>query len=212
MNWSLFPEWLLKFKLSKDLNVDFVGFPESLKGVSNLPNNILDFLKTHEKPILFTPGTAFQNNKFFFNEAVLTLEKMSKPGIFLSKFKDALPEKLPDNIIHAEYLPLELLLDECCAIVHHGGIGTCYEALKAGIPQLICYRMAEQRENSAAIKALGVSNELSFERVNSKLLLESLQIIDDDDVLANCNEIREKLQMEKPERNLLMYLDRVQAI
>jgi len=49
---------------------------------------------------------------------------MSKPGVFLTKFKDALPEKLPDNIIHEEYLPLEVILYKCCAIVHHGGIGT----------------------------------------------------------------------------------------
>ncbi|KNY29219.1 glycosyltransferase [Pseudobacteroides cellulosolvens] len=212
INWYLFPNWLLNFKLSNDLNTNFVGFPESLKGENNLPDNIMDFFKTHEKPILFTPGTAFQDNKNFFSEAVITLEKMSKPGIFLTKFKDALPEKLPENIIHAEYLPLEHLLDKCCAIVHHGGIGTCYEALKAGIPQLICYRIDEQKGNSHAIKALGVSNELTFKRVSSKLLLEGLEIIHNNDVLIKCNEISKKLHVERTEINLLMYFEKVQAI
>lgn len=212
MNWCLFPDWLMQFKLSKDLKADFVGFPQSLKGENNLPDDVINFLNTHEKPILFTPGTAFRKNKDFFNEALVTLEKMSKPGIFLTKFKEALPEKLPDNIIHAEYLPLEQLLDKCCAIVHHGGIGTSYEALKAGIPQLICYRMDEQKENSHAIKALGVSNELPFESINSKLMFEGLQMIYSKDVLAKCNEIKEKLQLEDSERNLLMCLEKVQAI
>jgi len=212
INWSLFPDWLLKFKLSDSIYNDFVGFPESLKGESDLPDNVMNFLKTHEKPILFTPGTAFRNNGKFFKEAVFTLEKMSKPGIFLTKFKDVLPEKLPDNIIHAEYLPLEQLLDKCCAIVHHGGIGTCYEALKAGIPQVICYRMDEQRENSHAIKALGVSKELPFDCVDSKLLSESLQLIHSNDVLAKCNEISEKLQRECSERNLLICMEKVQGM
>lgn len=211
-NWCLFPEWLLQFKLSNDLNADFVGFPESLNRENNLPDDVINFLSTHEKPILFTPGTAFRKNKDFFSEAVLTLRKMSKPGIFLTKFKEALPEELPDNIIHAEYLPLEQLLDKSCAIVHHGGIGTSSEALKAGIPQLICYRMDEQKENARAIKALGVSYELPFEEFDSGLLVKCLKMICSKDVLVKCNEIKEKLKMDDPERNLLMYFEKVQAM
>ncbi|MER0443368.1 glycosyltransferase [Streptomyces sp. Edi4] len=42
----------------------------------------------------------------------------------------------PDNIRTVDYLPLNLLLPSCAAIVHHGGIGTTAAAVAHRVPQL----------------------------------------------------------------------------
>ncbi len=58
-------------------------------------------------------------------------------GIFLTSKKEDIPEKLPKTIKPFSFLPLGKILPSCKAIVHHGGIGTLGQALKAGIPQLL---------------------------------------------------------------------------
>ncbi|WP_394698486.1 glycosyltransferase [uncultured Desulfobacter sp.] len=42
---------------------------------------------------------------------------------------------MPENIHYCEYAPFSRLFPKAAAVVHHGGIGTCAQALKAGIPQ-----------------------------------------------------------------------------
>lgn len=44
---------------------------------------------------------------------------------------------LPDNIRVIDYLPLNLLLPTCSAIIHHGGAGTFATAVANKVPQLI---------------------------------------------------------------------------
>ncbi|MCE7082469.1 DUF1205 domain-containing protein [Streptomyces sp. ST2-7A] len=43
----------------------------------------------------------------------------------------------PENVRVVEYLPLDLLLPTCAAIIHHGGPGTAGAAVAAGVPQLV---------------------------------------------------------------------------
>src|SRR6202012_1799180 len=53
------------------------------------------------------------------------------------------------------YVPLRALLPRCAALVHHGGIGTTAEALRAGVPQVIVPLAFDQFDNAARVRALG---------------------------------------------------------
>ena len=44
---------------------------------------------------------------------------------------------IPDNVRLFDFVPLNVLLPTCSAVVHHGGYGTMAAALEAGIPQLV---------------------------------------------------------------------------
>ncbi|MFD8571783.1 nucleotide disphospho-sugar-binding domain-containing protein [Streptomyces sp. NPDC059639] len=44
---------------------------------------------------------------------------------------------LPDNVRMTDYLPLDLLLPGCSAVVHHGGGGTFAAATQHAVPQLV---------------------------------------------------------------------------
>jgi glycosyltransferase (activator-dependent family) len=46
-------------------------------------------------------------------------------------------EELPDRVRIVDYLPLDLLLPTCSAVVHHGGGGTFAAAVAHQVPQLI---------------------------------------------------------------------------
>ena len=59
-----------------------------------------------------------------------------------------------------DYVPLRRLLPHAAALVHHGGIGTTAEALRAGTPQLVVPLAHDQFDNAARVAALGVGASL----------------------------------------------------
>ncbi|GIJ22949.1 nucleotide disphospho-sugar-binding domain-containing protein [Micromonospora lutea] len=44
----------------------------------------------------------------------------------------------PPNVRTLDYLPLNLILPTCAAVIHHGGLGTFQAAVAARVPQLVC--------------------------------------------------------------------------
>jgi UDP:flavonoid glycosyltransferase YjiC (YdhE family) len=62
---------------------------------------------------------------------------------------------LPGNVRVTGWVPLYQLLQTCSAIVHHGGAGTMYTAIAAGIPQLTIPQGADNDYNGRALQAYG---------------------------------------------------------
>eukprot|EP00035_Acanthoeca_spectabilis_P031225 m.13120 g.13120 ORF g.13120 m.13120 type:complete len:752 (-) comp4619_c0_seq1:78-2333(-) len=58
--------------------------------------------------------------------------------------------RLPSDVPHAALLP------QCCAAIHHGGIGTVAACLRAGLPQVIHPLAFDQPYNAAVVDRLGV--------------------------------------------------------
>lgn len=46
-------------------------------------------------------------------------------------------QDIPDNVRVVDFVPLDLLLPTCAAIIHHGGSGTVATALAHGVPQIM---------------------------------------------------------------------------
>jgi len=78
-----------------------------------------------------------------------------------------------------DYVPLRALLPQAAALIHHGGIGTTAEALRAGTPQLVVPLAHDQFDNGARVTALGVGASLPAGRLNERRLVRAL-----DDLLA----------------------------
>ncbi|MFI9272593.1 nucleotide disphospho-sugar-binding domain-containing protein [Kitasatospora sp. NPDC052896] len=51
---------------------------------------------------------------------------------------------LPANVRLVEPVPLNLLLDSCSAVIHHGGAGTAMTTTSFGLPQLVLPQLADQ--------------------------------------------------------------------
>ncbi|POM22836.1 L-noviosyl transferase [Actinomadura rubteroloni] len=63
---------------------------------------------------------------------------------------------VPDNVRLHRWIPLNLLLRTCDAIVHHGGSGTTFAALEAGLPQIVLPHGADQYFNASTVAERGV--------------------------------------------------------
>jgi rhamnosyltransferase subunit B len=148
------------------------------------------FIRQGEPPIVFTFGTAFYFGKNIFQESVRALEMIRARGIFLTPRKDAIPDRLPSHIMACSFLPLGKVLSSCRAIVHHGGVGTLGQALKAGIPQLLRPLAYDQFDNSYRIttRKLGsyiLARQYTAERLSGKLSA----MLADQEIINNCKEV-----------------------
>ena len=64
---------------------------------------------------------------------------------------------LPANVRAGGWLPMNALLPYCSAVVHHGGCGTMYAAIDAGVPQLLLpYGASDRHVNADNVVARGI--------------------------------------------------------
>jgi rhamnosyltransferase subunit B len=75
------------------------------------------------------------------------------------------------------YVPLSALLPHVAVLVHHGGIGTTAEALRAGTPQLVAPFAWDQFDNGARVAALGAGLVLPARRMRTRPLTRALQTL-----------------------------------
>ncbi len=159
---GLFPTWFAPAQPDWPLATALTGFPlyDDVSD-SELPTTIQQCIDANPQPIVFTPGSANKHAASFFAEAARACQDINQPGIFLTRYPEQLPQGLPPNITYLSYAPLSQLLPHCSALVHHGGIGTCSQALRAGIPQIIQPYAFDQYDNAARIEQLGVGHMIS---------------------------------------------------
>ncbi|WP_280369149.1 glycosyltransferase [Nocardia wallacei] len=71
----------------------------------------------------------------------------------------------------------DLVFPLCAAAVHHGGIGTTFESLRAGLPTMVCSVSFDQPMWGAQVERLGVGAHVSFQRLDRDRLAAGLRRI-----------------------------------
>ena len=189
---GLFPKWFADPQPDWPPSTVLTGFPLYDKaGDSDLPTAVQQFFETHPKPLVFTPGSANKHGTSFFAEAAQTCQAMNRSGIFLTRYPEQLPQPLPSQVAHCSYAPLSQLLPHCAALIHHGGIGTCSQALQAGIPQLIQPFAFDQFDNGARIEQLGVGRNISRGSFHSPIIARHLQdLLSSQKIATACHSLK----------------------
>jgi UDP:flavonoid glycosyltransferase YjiC (YdhE family) len=168
------------------------------------------FLSRGEPPIVFTFGTAFYFGKRDFTESMKALEMLNARGIFLTPKTEDLPERLPDTIGAFPFLPLGKILPSCRAIVHHGGIGTLGQALKAGVPQLIRPLAYDQFDNAYRIATRKLGGSILARQYKAGNLYQKLRVmLDDAAVGANCRDVARSIDSEKTLEKLVSAIEEI---
>lgn len=147
-------------------NTRIVGFPifDSHSGAPEaLDPALVAFLGEGPPPIVFTLGTfAVHGAGTFYAEAAETARRLGRRAVLLTGEKAA-PARTGD-IFRCAYAPHSLLFPRAAAIVHHGGVGTTGQALRAGKPQLIVPHMGDQNDHAHRIRRMGVGLSLKASR------------------------------------------------
>ena len=162
---GLFPKWFAPMQPDWPKTTVLTGFPlwDADDGGA-LSEDLLEFLDTGSPPIAFCPGSANHRGHQFFEAAVDACEQLGRRGILLTRYTHQLPARLPDSMRHFGFLPLSKLLPRSAALVHHGGIGSLSQAMRAGIPHVVRPMAFDQFDNSRRLENLGVGREISIEQ------------------------------------------------
>lgn len=132
------------------------------------------FLQAGAAPLVFTHGTGNTQAAAYFRHARAAADRLGRRAVFLTPHRDQVPADLPATMLWQDYVPLRRLLPHAAALVHHGGIGTTAEALRAGTPQLVVPLAHDQFDNGARVAALGVGASLPAARLNDARLARTL--------------------------------------
>lgn len=197
---GLFPDWFAEPQPDWPKNTEVTNFIFFDEADNNpISPELEKFIAQGEPPIVFTAGTAVNDATPFFKASAEACNILNARGIFLSRYKDHIPTDLSPNIKYCEYAPFSKLLPHASALVHHGGIGSCAQALRAGIPQLVTPFGMDQPDNSSRLTKLGVGAELRLKKYKSAAAAGQLgKLIKNKDVHTRCKKIAHKLKNIDP--------------
>jgi UDP:flavonoid glycosyltransferase YjiC (YdhE family) len=194
---GLFPEWYGQPQADWPPQMQLTGFPMFDGGRDDdLPPQLLEFCRAGDPPVAFTFGTGMAHSADFFRSAVEACTILGARGIFLTKYRDQLPDPLPPSVFHSAFAPFQKLFPLCAAVVHHGGIGTVAEAMAAGTPQLVCPLCFDQIDNGVRTKALGVGDWIKSREADGRHIAEALTKLIAPAIRTRCREISARFRTE----------------
>ncbi|MFI6040989.1 nucleotide disphospho-sugar-binding domain-containing protein [Nocardia sp. NPDC051321] len=106
-----------------------------------------------------------------------------------------LPGPLPDYVRPVPWLPLRAVLESCAAVVHHGGAGSMYAALDAGVPQLVLPdRGTDSDTNAQLAVSRGVALRLDTAQIAATTIEQSLgALLDSPSHRDACAEVAQEM-------------------
>jgi rhamnosyltransferase subunit B len=162
---ALLPEWFCEPIDTKLADVKFAGFAFLASTQNAQQPELESFLARHPRPIVFTPGTAVEDVREFCEQIIPICRKLGAPGIFASRHGkaafDAQPKADDVPLLFVEHADFEYLLPRARCLVHHGGIGTIAQAVRAGVPQILRPRMYDQPANGIRVMMFGLGGSLA---------------------------------------------------
>jgi len=186
---GMFPEWFAPPAPDWPSQIRLTGFPlYDERGVTKLPDDLARFLDEGEPPVAFTPGSAMFQGRSFLEESAQACALLGRRGLLLTRHYEHLPTNPPAGVKHVEFAPFSELLPRCAALVHHGGIGTCSQALHAGVPQLVVPHAHDQPDNAARLVRLGVARKIEVGKYRRGRVAQTLR------ELTHSSEVRENCQ------------------
>ena len=132
------------------------------------------FLAAGDAPIVFALGSsAIWMGEKFWPHAAEAAQRLGRRAILLSG--PNLPDNLPEGVKAFAYLPYSKVFPHAAVIVHHAGIGTLAQAMRAGRPQLIVPVAFDQPDNAQRAAMLGIARSIPFRKVTADRLVEELE-------------------------------------
>jgi MGT family glycosyltransferase len=177
---ALFSKLLAQVEPDFPPNTMITGFPFYDRNDTQPPSSeLFRFLDEGEPPILFTLGSSLLwIAKDFYRVSIEAAQKLGKRALLLIGDTRNLPETtLPAGIAAFNYAPHGVVMPRVSAIVHHGGVGTTGQALRAGQPMLIVPFGQDQPDNARRCVRLGVGRAMSPSRYTVPRVVSELSAL-----------------------------------
>jgi UDP:flavonoid glycosyltransferase YjiC (YdhE family) len=144
------------------------------------------FLSSGSEPIIFTLGSfAPQVSGDFYDVSIRAARALGRRAVLLAGAKDA--ERISASVGPNEFVcseaPHDDLFPFASCVVHHGGIGTTAQALRAGKPQLIVPFFGDQPDHGERVRRLRLGLALKLSSYDLRSVTRALAELCDDSYL-----------------------------
>jgi sterol 3beta-glucosyltransferase len=180
---------------------------------SELSDELKEYLNAGEPPVLITFGS-MPVKKDIVAMIIQTASEIKERFLIAACWSDwDVPEvPVPSNIKIIDSVPFESLFPRVKAIVHHGGIGTTAECLRAGKPMMVCpvlYPVGDQYfwGDLAYKKGLAVK-PVPASRLTPAIFKERIaQLTSSSLIQRNCDVMAKKLASENGIENAIKLIE-----
>ena len=175
---ALFSPVLAKPQPDWPRHTHLTGFPFLDQADLIPPPGLREFLDSGPAPVVFTLGSAAvlcADN--FYRESAAAARQIGRRALLLvgKETRNELPGSMTPDIAAFDYAPFSEVFPRACAIVHHGGIGSTGQALRAGKPMMVVPSSHDQPDNAARLVRLGVARTIPSHRYTARRAADLLQ-------------------------------------
>lgn len=139
------------------------------------------FLSAGAAPVVVTLGSFVARARHdFYLECLAAVRALGRRAVLLAHEDDVaeIARAAPEDAFVAAYAPHSKVFPRAHAVVHHGGIGTAGQALRAGRPQLVTPFLGDQFDNAARLRRLGVARSEDGKTATAAALAKELAALD----------------------------------
>lgn len=177
-----------------------------------LSEALILFLQSGPPPVVFTLGSAavFRAGTFYEESIAAAIQLQCRAVILTGVMTNEhiKEQPLPDHILVLEFASFSLLFPYAAAIVHHGGIGTTAQALRAGVPTLVVPHAHDQPDNALRVMRTGTGEVLNPTQYKSGKIVKVLkQLLNDPSYKQKAAIIAAAIQKEDAGNNACDYIE-----
>jgi MGT family glycosyltransferase len=156
------------------------GFPwYDGAGDTVLDPSLEAFLDRGPAPVVFTLGSSgvWDPGTFYLAAAEAVRSLGMRAVLLVGEMGDGGGVQGDESVLVVPYAPHSRLFPRASALVHHGGVGTTGQALRAGRPMVIVPYSHDQPDNATRCTALGVATVVRRGAANARRLSRALRLV-----------------------------------
>jgi UDP:flavonoid glycosyltransferase YjiC (YdhE family) len=167
---------------------------EHIKDWQEVPDAITQLFEGEKKPVVVGLGsTASLHGSNIYHATSEACKKIDWPCLLIGKGSAQLADS-DKNIQALDFAPFGWVFPRASLIIHHGGLNTTAEALRAGVPNLVIPHAYDQFDNAIRTQHLGVTCRVKVNKVTAESLgLILKKILADSQMHQKAKEISEKI-------------------
>ena len=97
----------------------------------------------------------------FYDVSIEAVQQVGARALVVGAPPGCLPDPLPDEVLTLPFAPFSEVYPRCSAVIHHGGIGTTAQGLRAGVPALVVPWGFDQFFTAAQVVRIGTGRWMS---------------------------------------------------
>ncbi len=177
------------------------------------PPELTAFLAKGAPVIAFSSGSMSPDMPYFvefYRISVAAIRQLGYRALAVGAPPNTFAEQQSDDLFCIPFVPYSTLFSRCALMIHHGGIGTTGQAMRAGIPTLVVPWGFDQFFNGFQAERLGVGQPLDRRKYNVESAAAALKrLLQDGSYRQRAQAVARQLQAEDGEAQLAAFIERI---